>query len=33
MARRMWEQLRSALPGNFDSLPTPPRKPRQLELL
>jgi uncharacterized protein YecE (DUF72 family) len=33
MARRMWEQLRSELPGNQKPLPTPPRKPRQLELL
>jgi uncharacterized protein YecE (DUF72 family) len=33
MARRMWEQLRVVLPGQLESLPTPPRKPRQLELL
>ena len=33
MARRMWDHLRSALPGNYAPLPTPPRKPRQLELL
>ncbi len=33
MARRMWDQLRVTLPGNFAALPTPPRKPRQLELL
>jgi uncharacterized protein YecE (DUF72 family) len=33
MARRMWDQLRMVLPGNHEQLPTPPRKPRQLELL
>ena len=33
MARRMWEQIRLGLPGTYDLLPTPPRKPRQLELL
>ena len=33
MARRFWEKLRSLLPGNLDQLPTPPRKPRQLDLL
>ncbi len=33
MARRMWDQLRLVLPGNHEQLPTPPRKPRQLELL
>jgi uncharacterized protein YecE (DUF72 family) len=33
MARRLWDRLRSALPGEYAPLPTPPRKPRQLELL
>ncbi len=33
MARRMWDQLRLVLSGNHERLPTPPRKPRQLELL
>jgi uncharacterized protein YecE (DUF72 family) len=33
MARRMWEQLRTSLPGTYGPLPMPPRKPRQLELL
>jgi uncharacterized protein YecE (DUF72 family) len=33
MARRFWERLRAALPGDYESLPLPPRKPRQLDLL
>lgn len=33
MARRMWDQLRLVLPDKYEPLPTPPRKPRQLELL
>ena len=33
MARRFWNKLRAALPGALEPLPTPPRKPRQLELL
>lgn len=33
MARRMWDELRLVIQGNHDKLPTPPRKPRQLELL
>ncbi len=33
LARRFWEQLRAALPGNHDPLPILPRKPRQLEFL
>lgn len=31
LARRLWEKLRMVLPGNYDSLPLPPRQPRQLE--